>query len=500
MHAELAGAFDYVSSNFKKITPVNGFDAANPDNAMQNNYAWSMTELGDYIYVGTARNIPYSILSNKIFGDIPIPGELTPKKPVMRGEIWRRRKCGPHGWERVYRTPENLVDLGFRFMTTYTTPGGETAIYAGALTLSPNLFMVKSTDGVNWRQLETGIQGFSTRYMVEHRGKLYMGVLPLTGLAGTQLYSSYDPERDGWELVDVSGDPDKNPRGNVDLLLSYNDHLYVGTGRPTGFELWRTLEAEPQKDKWKLVVDKGAGDARNEHPWAIAVFKNYIYIGTAIEAAVLSLNQDQRIVPPKGFDVIRVDRYDNWELVVGGPPIVPTQPETGVRGLPLSGYSSGFGNISNAYCWQLQSQGDELYLGTFSWSVLIPPFIPLLPEILRNLLSLNAKGYRTSLEDYLKYLLQADPLFAHLPIDGVLRLVAGFLMRLGRRTLGFDLWKTGDGIHWVPVSLNGLGNPHNYGVRMLFLSQNGNLYLGTANPFEGLEVWVKPGAGERGEL
>jgi len=38
---------------FVKITPVNGFDITNPDNARQNNYAWSMEEMGDYIYVGT---------------------------------------------------------------------------------------------------------------------------------------------------------------------------------------------------------------------------------------------------------------------------------------------------------------------------------------------------------------------------------------------------------------------------------------------------------------
>jgi len=242
--------FNLVFNRFRKITPVNGFDASDPDNAMQNNYAWSMTELDGYLYVGTARNIPYSIFSNQIFGDIPIPEELTPENPMMAGEIWRYPIKGSGKWERVYRTPENLINLGFRFMITYTTPEGETAIYAGALTLTPDLFMLKSTDGTNWYPLESNIEGFSTRYMAEHRGKLYMGALPLIGQAEIQLYSSFDPERDGWELVDVYGDPDKNPRGNVDLLLSYNDHLYVATARHTGFELWRTLGAEPEKDKW----------------------------------------------------------------------------------------------------------------------------------------------------------------------------------------------------------------------------------------------------------
>lgn len=472
MSNELSLVLNLLSNKFRKITPVNGFDAFDPDNAMQNNYAWSMTEMNGYLYVGTARNIPYSIFANEVLGDIPIPEELTPQNPVMAGEIWRYPIDGSGSWERVYRTPENLVNLGFRFMTTYTTPGGETAIYAGALTLTPNLFMLKSNDGINWRSLESGIQGFSTRYMVEHRGKLYMGALPLMGQAGIQLYSSFDPEQDGWELVDVYGDPAKNPQGNVDLLLSYNNHLYVGTGRHTGFELWRTLGAEPERDNWKLVVDRGAGDARNEHPWALGVFKDHIYIGTAIEAAVLSLDPDQQIVPPKGFDVIRVDRSDNWELIVGGNPVVPTQPITGTRGLPLSGYPSGFGNISNAYCWQIQAQGDELYLGTFSWSVLIPPFLPLLPQILANI--------------------QEAPNLNSDILINLLKSVSNILMKLGRGVLGFDLWKTRDGIHWTPVSLNGLGNPHNYGVRMLYLAINGNLYLGTANPFDGLEVWVKP--------
>jgi hypothetical protein len=472
MNTELSVFLSLMSNKFRKITPVNGFDASDPDNAMQNNYAWSMTEMDGYLYVGTARNIPYSIFANEVFGEIPPPPELTPQNPVMAGEIWRYPIDGSGSWERVYRTPENLINLGFRFMITYTTPAGETAIYAGALTLTPQLFMLKSTDGINWYPLQSNIVGFSTRYMAEHRGKLYMGALPLMGQAGIQLYSSYDPENDGWELVDVYGDPDKNPRGNVDLLLSYNNHLYVGTARYTGFELWRTLGPEPEKDRWKLVVDQGAGDARNEHPWSLAVFKDHIYIGTAIEAAVLSINPDQQIVPPKGFDVIRVDRNDRWELIVGGNPVVPTQPVTGTRGLPLSGYPSGFGNISNAYCWQIQAQGDELFLGTFSWSVLIPPFLPLLPQILANL--------------------RENPSFSVMLSEEFLRKISDVLMKLGRGVLGFDLWKTRDGIRWIPVSLNGLGNPHNYGARMLFLASNGNLYLGTANPFDGLEVWVKP--------
>lgn len=459
----------HVGGGFKKITKVNGFDTENPDNAKQNNYVWSMAELGDYIYVGTARNIAYSILSNQIFGDIPIPPILIPQDVDYAGEIWRCKKNSRKKWERVYKAPVNPMNIGFRFMINYRN-----ALYAGALTpLSPNLLVLKSTNGTEWKALSP-VQGYSTRAMVEHNGKLYMGALPLSGVSAAQLFVSSDPETDGWTKIEF-GETDKKPRGNIDLLLSFNNHLYVATALPTGFELWRTAGAEPQKDDWIQVVDQGAGDARNEHPWSIGVFKDYIYIGTAIEVAIKSIDPSNPIVAPKGFDVIRVDKNDSWELVIGGKPVVATQPTTGVRGLPLSGYPSGFGDITNGYCWQLQAFGDHLYLGTWSWNDLIPPFVPYIPEILLSRLA-NSEAIIAGINEFLSF-------FSPIIVEK--------MYQIGERFIGFDLWKTEDGIRWEPVSLNGFDNPFNYGVRILFASSEGKLYVGTANPFEGCEVWVK---------
>jgi MPBQ/MSBQ methyltransferase len=47
---------------------------------------------------------------------------------------------------------------------------------------------------------------------------------------------------------------------------------------------------------------------------------------------------------------------------------------------------------------------------------------------------------------------------------------------------GFDLWRTRDGVNWVPVTRSGFGNRYNYGGRTLVSTQQG-LFLGTANPF-----------------
>jgi hypothetical protein len=53
---------------------------------------------------------------------------------------------------------------------------------------------------------------------------------------------------------------------------------------------------------------------------------------------------------------------------------------------------------------------------------------------------------------------------------------------------GSDLYKTQDGQTWYRVTLDGLGDVGNYGFRTLE-SVGEYLYIGTANPFDGLEIW-----------
>ena len=109
-----------MSYRWSHLTPVNGFDQIDLDNAKQNNYAWSMGELGKYIYVGTGRNIVYQLLEQgEIFGIQP-PPILTPENPNNDAEIWRYHKSGYRGWERVYKAEAGKELMGFRFMITYT--------------------------------------------------------------------------------------------------------------------------------------------------------------------------------------------------------------------------------------------------------------------------------------------------------------------------------------------------------------------------------------------
>jgi nucleoside-diphosphate-sugar epimerase len=53
---------------------------------------------------------------------------------------------------------------------------------------------------------------------------------------------------------------------------------------------------------------------------------------------------------------------------------------------------------------------------------------------------------------------------------------------VARRAGGFEMWRSIDGEHWIPVTTTGFGNPYNYGGRTLVSTREG-LLVGTANPF-----------------
>lgn len=248
-----------MSYRWSNLTPVNGFDGGDLDNAKQNNYAWSMGELGDYIYVGTGRNIVYQLLEQgEIFGVQP-PPILTPEHPNNDAEIWRYHKSGYRGWERVYKAEAGKELMGFRFMITYTDINKVTAIYVGGFTITGVSYMLMSTDGEYWEEIIPGIPGgFSTRTMLVYEGRLYMGVTnTLEQTETTYLYWSDNPKA-GWQPVEF-GTGANNPKGEVISMASFKGHLYIGTAPFGGFEVWRTEDRLPEKDHWKCVVDKGAG-------------------------------------------------------------------------------------------------------------------------------------------------------------------------------------------------------------------------------------------------
>ena len=53
---------------------------------------------------------------------------------------------------------------------------------------------------------------------------------------------------------------------------------------------------------------------------------------------------------------------------------------------------------------------------------------------------------------------------------------------------GFDILSTEDGENWERIVADGLGDPYNYGART-FTICDGTLFVGTANPYYGAQLW-----------
>jgi len=487
-----------------------------------NNYAWSMAYFKGDLYVGTGRNIPYMAgLAFKVTGLIPwdlqisavthpdgsppppygpdpdpsTPGNQYAPNPAdviewsndMSAEIWRYhdgawtkvRKAptflGPGG----YRYPEGI---GYRYMTTFKDKYGAEAIYAGVGQGFGTTLLIKSTDGTNWNKVRFGQvpPPYDTRTMTVHNGKLYVGM----GFGGTGTVFGTDdpnPTTDTWVKV-AEFDADFG----IGALKSFNGYLYaitwegIGVG---GFHVWRSnaqAPSDPTLGDWTLVVDGGAGDNWNPMGSDIESFKDNLYVGSM--SLPITSGDPPSLHAPKGFDLIRVDKEDNWDLIVGNYQ-VPPERQTVPRGPPLSGWPSGFGNPFNFYCWQLEEHCGLLYLGSFDATSFLR-FIPI--DVILSQLN---HGTIASVIDQLRssgigeaYVEQLLAILQEIDIGTLVQKLAEYLG-------GADLWISPNGLYWFPLSLNGFKNPNNYGFRTLFSTPDG-LYAGTANPFQGCEVWV----------
>ncbi|MDW8800360.1 hypothetical protein P8V03_04245 [Clostridium sp. A1-XYC3] len=451
--------------SFYNLTKVNGFDYDNLNNARQNNYAWSMSELGDYIYVGTGRNILLNVIKS-INENTQIPVLINPDPVDNLAEIWRYKKDGKLPWQKVYKAPIGSDISGFRFMIQHKPFCGSPCIYAAAF--GRRVQILKSTNGVNWSILpDSVLQGTSSRAMIVQKGKVYVATINESSPSPIPLlYSSEDPEFYPWEpVIDYNApgfDPDKNPRGSISNMAVFNNKIYVATSNSDGVQVWRTNGAEPKLNDWTLIVNKGFGNPANKYSLSIGVFKDYLYVSGTKQLPLAWFI-------PMGCDIIRIDKHDNWQLIVGGNPLISlTSPEAEQR-RSLSGLGSGFNNPFNVYAWQIQEYENKLLISTFDDSSNM--------EVILNTLLAN----RLALE----YLIGAR--VVNKLID-VYRSVVEILRAI-KYPIGFDLYVSEDGVHFKPVVLRGIYNPNNYGGRILYVDSCDQLYIGTANPFQGCEVF-----------
>jgi len=512
--------FGLSANAFRKIADE-GFADFGGDSA--NSYSWGVGWFKNDLYVGTNRHHLWSLMLGlgASFGDLggDLLAGLLPDPPLdptfgslalandMAGQIWRYHD---KIWTKVYQSPVYRFDGA-----SYEVPGyGKVVIPEGYYPKAygyrtigtfkkyvyacgvgswmppmPYTTILRSRSGNpdTWEDV-TGALATTTnvRGFVEWKGKLFIaasleGPMPAIG-GGSVVFASSDPGKKPWKEVSEVGFG--NPQ-NVEIyyLTVFNNHLYASTvNYDTGFEVWKTDGTTDCSGKyvWTNVMKNGGGDTWNQFGMHMEPFGKYLYIGTAVGAGTVRKNGE--MVGSRPFEVFRVDKYDNVELIVGSRMAYdPIEGGPSPR-IPKSGWPAGFGNPFNVYVWKMGVFDGWLYLGTLDLCSMLLKAVEEDPSSLTTMLSTYVSTYPA---DDLNF---TDDINSALK-DGVLsnKLISSVAGKLYDRFGGGDIWKTKDGRTWIPVTLNGLGNPKNYGFRQIVPSGDDTLAIGTANPFTGKE-------------
>ncbi len=244
----------------------------------------------------------------------------------------------------------------------------------------------------------------------------------------------------------------------ISEIASYNGDLYMATyDTAVGSAVLKADPTQPLTSTWALstVVPAGAGLTTNFNiaEWSMSVYTPTSLLGTQTPGWLFVGGSGIGQQLP-GAELLRIDPYDNWDVVHGSIRSMPPNPDipgqqspiTGPNGTkyPLTGLDSGFDSTFNAHMWRMATNSDpttgdgQLYVSTFD------PSTP-------------SKIY-TSIRSAVQ------------------------------PTMGFDLWRSPDGWYFSNVTSNGFGDMFNSGGRSMQSTPYG-LFVGADNPYYGLNLY-----------
>jgi SAM-dependent methyltransferase len=424
-----------------------------------------MTWFKDHLYVGTTRaniHLVWFRMGENVKRFQAWPVEL-PSKPWdldLRAQIWRYNPK-TENWQKVFISPmimgkdgfEVPMSIGFRGMTSFqgqSDPSPALYIPTWSSSKGPGPVLLRSVDGTTFEQVSKPGLGdpmaSTLRSIVSFKGKLFISP---TGTARGQFSGNVpdkplilvgtDPLKGRWQLA---CEPHLGDRTNLGIfdMATFNGHLYAGTFNATGgCQVWKTdAEGDPPYKWIKVLSDGGYRGNKNEATTHMVEFNGKLYVGTGLIAGYDRV----RNIGPASPELFCLYPDDSWQLIVGEPRLTPE----GMK-VPLSGWGPGFNSPTVGYFWRLCVHEGWFYLGTYD-SIVWMPYI-----------------HSGEWPDFL------SELFGRASIDDIVR-----------KRAGFDLWRSRDGVYWVPVTRNGFGNPCNYGVRTMASTPYG-LFIGAANPF-----------------
>ncbi len=401
------------------------------------------------LYVGTNRSWGcWSALSLHIFLGYPYPPDdpdmicaSNPDDLPLQAEIWRWTPT-TNVWERVYQSPESVPipgtdkftarEVGYRGMEVFHEPDGTEALYVSTVypkAINPEGYVAPRILRSTDGETFTALPQAPGTLLGDYSQPSFRGLLDYQDhlyVVAASIYGSGPM----WE----SADPrtgifrEVSPPGlTVSEMVPYNGALYVGTA-----------------DEDQLIPGGTEGgyevlktDASGTPPYTFSSVVPPSAYGYPLGVSVASMVEFKGhlyVGTDSPADLLRVNPDDSWELIVGNERTAPD----GTTLLPLSGYSAGFDWGYNVHLWRMEVYGGTLYIGTA--------------------------------DDTFKVWRDYPDLFGW--------------------QFGYDLWATDDGWYYYPVTVNGFGDPYQWGVRTFAPTPYG-LFMGTSSFWRGLRIWQK---------
>jgi len=234
------------------------------------------------------------------------------------------------------------------------------------------------------------------------------------------------------------------------------DYLYVGTtNNLSSCEVWRTagVGGPPYAD-WTLVCAPGFGDANNYGATSMVSSGSEIFVGTTNYTSGAEL----------------------WRSAgVGGPPY------TDWAQVNVDGFGDAFNGCISALLMGngfIHAGTENLSTGCEMWrsSMVGGPSYT-------DWIQVNADGFGDA---------------HNTNISSLVSFNGGLYAGTANGVTGAEIWKSYGNrgppyADWVQANVDGFGNARNTSASSLS-SESGTLYVGTANLFDGCELWSAPGA------
>lgn len=478
------------------------------DHAREQSYSWSMIEYGDSIYIGTCYNPIAGIYYRNVISNLTSKGMDAEKAAKIASKLIELMYDGAMYTEGISQTSPVIVKVNkesydAEIVYKYTAGRNNMAGYRMAAEFNDKLYFVGSgyptnnlveidpinnTSNVVFEStaldsaFSTGIRGL---YVYDNQ--LIMSMSSDTSdIKGVRILTTSNPSSGEWTEIanqDTFLDlpacykRDGINGGGIWDIVSFNGYLYVSivtsktdpdtlVNNKQGFAMFRGSKEEDGTWSWKMIIgDKNQGAL---YDFGLGVkesgftqLTNGELINMPKDEFIRKLNLVKELIElliSKDVNLVteekQIELYDantnSIDELVGALDLLENNlDETAVNNTEARNTNE---SIIDMY-YEIEALYEE------TKESLTDDIISEIEEILSIININNIKCY-FAINEYCK-----------------------------NATKGFDLLVSEDGVNFQVITRNGFNDKYNHGLRTFQATEEG-LFLGTANPFYGTQLWL----------